>query len=335
VARPVAYGPALVGVRTDAPLDDGTLTESFSEGSFDPQVTLRYRANPNHTVYAKMARATKAAYFDTSNKSLPAPDAFFTDAEHAENYELGAKGTFLDGSARYNATLFWMTVKDLQNATAEILIGPDGQLEVGGNVATNAGRVRNRGLEFDLTWAATERLRAGFTGAVMDAIYTDFRGAGCNDVELRDADTGPCLTIAESIAQFGSDDAAGTIDRTGQQLSRSPDWKFVLNLDYWHPLFDRYKATFNTRFAYSDELIIEPINYEVNNMFGVHENLDMNVGFGDIDDVWHVSLWASNITNSRVEYFVERDAESVGHHNMSLPYSYFRTYGLQLQYNFR
>jgi hypothetical protein len=65
--------------------------------------------------------------------------------------------------------------------------------------------------------------------------YVEYEGAGCNDAEVVHADTGPCLTVAESIAQFGNDTFAGTVDRMGSQLPRSPDWKFTLDLDYWYP----------------------------------------------------------------------------------------------------
>lgn len=321
---------------TDPLVIGGVFTGTHDEDSFDPQIVLRYRPNDNMSLYTKWAKAFKAGGFDTGAKAPPASIAAFTfDAEQAENYEIGAKGTLMNGRARYDLALFWTIITDMQGETSGITVLPSGEAIPQGSDAVNAGKARNRGLEFDLSYAVTDRLTAGLSGALMDAVYLSYFGAGCNDAELALATTSPCYTAAEATAEFGNAAAANTIDRTGSQLPRTPDWKFTLNLDYWHPISDRYKATLDTRVSYSDGFIVDVTNYELINTYDTHANIDFNIGLGDIDDVWRVGIWARNLLEAGVEYFGEYDLIPNGHENIEKPQNQFMTYGVQLQYNFQ
>lgn len=335
LTAPVDFGARLAldggGIATN-----GIFEGTHDEDSFDPQISLRYRPNKDMSLYAKWAKAFKAGGFDTGAKAPPATLAAFTfDAEHAENFEVGTKGTLMDSSVRYDVALFWTIITDMQGETSGVTVLPTGEAIPEGSDAVNAGKARNRGVEFDLAWAATDRLTFGFSGAVMDAVYLSYFGAGCNDAELALADTSPCFTADEARAAFGSTAAANTIDRSGAQLPRTPDWKFTLNADYWHPLFETYKATFNTRLSYSDGFIVDVTNYELINMYDKHANLDMNIGFGDMEDVWSISVWGRNMTNARIKYHAEYDLIPNGHENIETAQNQYMTYGVQLQYNFK
>ena len=331
----VGHGALLPLEANEAQTTNGVFTGTHDEDSFDPQVVLRYRPNEDMSLYAKWARAFKAGGFDTGAKAPPATFAAFTfDAENAENYEIGAKGTLMDGRARYDAALFWTIITDMQGETSGITVLPSGEAIPQGSDAVNAGKARNRGFEFDLGFAVTEQLTVGLSGALMDAVYLNFFGAGCNDAELALATTSACFTAAEALAEFGSTAAANTIDRTGAQLPRTPDWKFNFNMDYWHPLFDSYKATFDTRISYSDGFIVDVTNYELINTYDTHMNIDFNLGFGDMDDVWRVAVWARNLLEAGVEYFPEYDLIPNGHENIEKHQNQFLSYGVQIQYNF-
>ena len=333
---PVSLGPFLTGIlRNIVDEPNGVIQGIHNDSSFDPQITLRYRPNDNISYYAKWARAFKAGGFDTGHKSPPRPEAFEFPAENGENFEVGAKGTLLDGRAQFNATLFWMTISNLQGETSGIFIGPGGEIITEGSDASTAGKARNRGLEFSLTWAATDRLRVGMQGALNDAIYESYPGAGCNDAEAQSPETTDCISAAESIALIGDNSLAGTIDRSGQPLPRTPDYKITLNLDYQYPVFDGYKLTWGNRVSFSDGLITNVTDYEEVVKFDTHQNWDMDIGFGDIDDVWSLKAYARNITNTRIEYFPEFALDPRAREVMQIPQSYVRTYGMQLTYNWR
>ena len=196
-------------------------------------------------------------------------------------------------------------------------------------------------------FAVTDQLRLAFGGAIHEGEFTDFPNSSCTQEESRNADTGPCLSEDEAIAAaneiFPNDaDAAAdladsledTIDRTGQKTPRVPDWKFIGQLDYWMPLFGSYRGSLNIKAYYSDGYITDFEGFDLTNSYDKHGDMNVLVGFGDMDEVWSVSLYARNLFEARQTYHPEFDIEANGRQTGQLPQSAFTTYGLKLRYNF-
>jgi outer membrane receptor protein involved in Fe transport len=302
----------------------------FKDDDFNPQVTLRYRPTDNISTYARWAQAFKAGGFDTGSSSLPDSDeAFDFLSEHAENWEVGAKGTFLDGRARANLSLFWMEVDDLQLATTNVVEGVSQ-----GSFSTNAGLQRVRGAEFDMTALIAERLTIGLNGALMDGTMVEYEGAGCTDAEIAVADTGPCISEDEAEA-LGNEDLEGLIDRSGSEAPRTPDWVFTANVDYWVPVLNGYKATFNGKFKYSDGYITNVEDFALDIKMNTHADMNLSMGFGDINDVWRFSIWGRNLLEPLPSYNAQYDVEPNGLILTGLSSSHFRSYGVQFEYNYR
>lgn len=325
---PVDIGPLQGNMRADAGPRSGT----FSSDNIDPQVVLRYRPNQDMSIYAKWATAFKAGGFDSGAGSLPTTDAAYQALkdEYAVNWETGVKGNLMEGRLRYDATLFWMITEDLQLETAGF---QDGVVQ--GSDATNAGKQRVRGMEFSFTMAVTDRFTASLAGALMDGMMLEYPGAGCTDFEFENAATGPCISAAESIALFGNDDAEALIDRTGEKAPRTPDYKFVTELDYWHPVFDSYKALFNTNIAVSDGYIDNVEDFDKMVKWNKHTDINFNIGIGDMDDVWRFSVWGRNLLEAGPSYNEEFDGARLGVTTKNVSPSDFFSYGVQMEYNFR
>jgi len=324
--EPIGSTPLISGIREG---DDyrGEKTES----DFNPQITLRYRPTDNLSTYARWAQAFKAGGFDTGSSTIPeTAEQFEFDNEYAENWEVGAKGTFWDGRARANLSLFWMEVKDLQIATTSVDIGGTSQ----GSFSTNAGLQRVRGAEFDVIAQISEYLRMGVNGAIMDGTMVKYEGAGCTEAEFLVADTGPCISTAESIALIGNNRLQGLIDRSGSQAPRTPDWIFTGSIDYWFPVLNGYKATFNGKFKVSDGYITNVEDFDLILKMNRHADMNLSVGIGDMDDVWRISAWGRNLLQPLPSYNAEYDVNPTGRINTGLSPSHFRTYGVQLEYNF-
>lgn len=341
---PVDFGPITVSTRGvrginpngDRPNGNGITApvlgdpyfRDYNDNSLDPQVTLRYRPTDDMSLYAKWARAFKGGGGDMASGTMPVDyREFFIQPETAENFELGAKGKLLDGGANYNVSLFHITIDDLQIATSiPASLG-------GGSTTANAGKQRTKGIEFDTSWAATDRLTLGLAGAIMDGVMISFIGAGCTDYEDDNADTGPCVSAAEAAASNGTL-VAGTIDRSGADAPRTPDWKFVLDLDYWMPVFDSYKLNFSTKNSYSDAFIQNVEDFSPIVAYDTRLVSNVNLGFGDMDDNWELTFWVRNLTNSGLQYFPEFDAAPDGREDPYLSPRNFRSYGVQFQYNY-
>lgn len=332
---PVAIGPVLQALRSDKPVGDGITAPLFADpyyrdyndNSLDPQVTLRYRPTEDTSLYAKWARAFKGGGADLASGTLPVNNKeFFIQPEEAENFEIGAKGKLLDGSAAYNVSLFQITVDDLQIATSiPASLG-------GGSTTANAGKQRTKGIEFDGTWAVTDQLKLGISGALMDGVMVRFTNAGCTDAEDEASATGPCVSAAEAAADPTL--VAGTIDRSGSPAPRTPDWKFVLDLDYWHPVADEYKLMFSAKNTFMDGYINNVEDFDQIVAYDKRVITNLNLGFGDMEEVWSITFWTRNLFNEGLEYFPEFDVNPTGRVDPYLSPRNFRSYGVQLQYNY-
>jgi outer membrane receptor protein involved in Fe transport len=342
--------------------ENGPFQDHYSEDSIDPQVTLRYRPTPDHSLYVKWAKAFKAGGFDTSDRGIPRggllwaeatgdavsydPDGqkeFQFNAEDAEVYEIGAKGNLFDGRMRYAATIFRQKIKDLQVETeiadlAQLLEGAPPT----GRFLTNAGAQRNQGIEFGFGWAATDRLTMTLDGVYQDSVIVEFIG-GCTEFEsLTQDEPGGCFNLEESAAFQGinvgdpNDDAlVDLIDRAGYKAPRAPDWKFIVGMDYEMPLFDRFIGRFNSKIAVSDEYTEDTLGFTETLIWPVHADWNMLVGIGDQDGVWDVNVFFRNILGARQKYQPEEDFDLRGSITDDMPQSAWFSYGIQFNYRFR
>jgi len=322
---PVALGPYLDD--SQMPRNEGgPYTREYRDTNFDPQVVLRYRPTDNHSVYGKWARAFKGGGMDINTGTVRGNDI---NPEYAEAFEVGAKGTLMDRTFAYDVAVFNQVINDLQMAARFPSV-----LQSGTSFSTNAGKQRNRGIEFNTTWAATDRLTLGLAGVVQDGVMVDFAGAGCNDAEFAIAETGPCLTAAESIALVGNTSLQGRIDRSGSKAPRTPDWKFMLDLDYWHPVANNYKVGFATKTTFSDGYVFLLEDFERKMMYPSRVISNLNLSFADINDTWEWSFWVRNLFDKGYKYYPENDLAPSGVEFWDNPLRNFRSYGVQFNYNY-
>ena len=303
---------------------EGPFKENISGTEYDPQVVLSYRPSEDLTLYGKYAEAFKAGGFDTGQTSIPNTLAAYTfGPEMASTYELGAKGTYLDGRGRFDATLFTLSFKGLQLSIATP--NPDDPF-----ANLNAGGQRVRGLEFSNNFAVTDQLTFGLGGAFLDGEMTDFTNVPCTQEEVVEIATSGCVNRAAPTAT-----ADYRIDRSGATAPRTPKWKFVADLDYWMPVFDTYKATFNAKGFYSDGYISDYNGFTLTNSWDKHGDLNLIIGFGDMDDVWSVSLYGRNLFEAHQKYHPKYDIYPTGLLITGVSPNSYASYGIKLQYNYQ
>ncbi len=338
---PAALGPFFTGSGDGGTgplpnLNSGPLLRELKENSFDPQITLRYRASEDLSFYGKWATAYKAGGANIKTGILVVRDQFNVGGEYAETFEVGAKGSLLDGLANYNLTVFTITIDDMQIDTRIPVLDPSTSSSAltGLRVTTNAGKQRTRGIELDARWAVTEHLTAGFSGALMDGVMLKYEGAGCTDFEFEQADTGPCLTAQESIDIYGTTGFGGTIDRSGSKAPRTPDWKFIVDLDYWIPMFDDYKLSLGTKTTFSDGYIYNVSSFDREEAYPKRVIANLNAGYGDLDGTWNLQFYARNIFNAGVEFFPEYVVDPGWIRGIPLSARNWRSYGVQFKYNY-
>jgi len=279
----------------------------FSDNKVDYQVSVRWRPTNEISTYAKYATGMKAGGFDVGTTQVRPLDQFIFESEKAENWELGVRGSLYENRVNYNLTLFWTEFEGLQVAAYNPIVGT--------SVTDNVGGHRTKGVEFGGQFAATDRWTLGLSGSVMDAVLTSYPGASCTQNETaQGVCTGP----------------RNTIDRTGGTPTLSPDWKFTLRSEYWMPLFDDYKATFNAVVLFSDGYL-----YSFDELFVMkpHEDLNLSAEFSTMDDKWGISVWGRHILEPLPTHQREFDYDT-GFETINISQSQLFTYGISLNYSF-
>ncbi len=315
---------------------EGPYAVPFTDSGFSPQITVRYRVNDNVNLYARYAEATKIGGFDTGQTSIPRDlDELTFETEDAEQIEIGIKGTAANGRFSYDADIFELEFPNLQTT----VLSPDPEQT---SASANAGQ-RVRGLEFNLRYAATENLRLGLGGALMDGEMTNFPGAGCTDSEIsqavNDADA-PCRLFDEDgnrvlppvDPEVAFDDLLAIVDRTGETAPRTPEWKFVLTADYVMPFGNSYEFFVNAKGYISDGYILDVESFSDIVDYDTHEDLNLMAGISDIDAGWTVSIFARSLLEARPTYHARNDPFPNGLQSQHLSPSSFTTYGVKFVY---
>ena len=152
-----------------------SVSDSRSEGKFTGSITAQWFTQNDSMLYASFAQGHKTGGFSDRIDSPFADFAF--DAETNNNFELGAKTTWLDGALLFNATLFHMSLEGLQAAT-----GITTSTGIGVFSVANAADTTVQGLETDFAWNVSGSLTVGGNFAYTDAVYDTFLGsADCPD----------------------------------------------------------------------------------------------------------------------------------------------------------
>jgi outer membrane receptor for ferric coprogen and ferric-rhodotorulic acid len=138
--------------------------------------------------YAGVTRGYKAGGFNTSG-TLDADLREF-DPEVLWNYEIGLKGSWLDGRIEPRIAAFYMQRDDMQVNTSVVRVRPDGSaefIEFTGNAATGT----NVGVEVELTWALTEKLTAFANVGFLETDFENYINGAGEDLSNREQAQAP------------------------------------------------------------------------------------------------------------------------------------------------
>ena len=168
-----------VGLRReqrDADYDDSN-GERFSptDGMTGGHVSVSRRLGDETSVYARAARGYKAGGFNLglAGQGLTSAELVY-QPEFLWNYEVGAKGLWLDGRLRGELAVFHSLRADVQVDTSRQLDPQDPNTFV--FFTRNVGRGYNRGIELTLDYAPNEAWRMSAALGLLDTEITRFPG---------------------------------------------------------------------------------------------------------------------------------------------------------------
>jgi iron complex outermembrane receptor protein len=153
--------------------------DDVSYDAWTPMVSLAYKPSADTLVYASASRGFKAGGFNgrvNSNGDISVTRGGVTtvipnfEPEAVWSYEVGAKGSFLDGRVRLSAAAFY---SDYTNFQARV--GNGTNVGLGGSFPVlNAGKLRIQGFEFEAQVRPVNALTLSASVGYLDADYKSF-----------------------------------------------------------------------------------------------------------------------------------------------------------------
>ena len=175
------------------------------------RTSLRYKITPNQMVYASAANGTKGGGF---NPGARVASELAFGPENNNTFEVGAKGSFLDGRAAVGVSAFRINARNVQ------ITGPSSDPTNIALVTKNYARARSDGLDIDLSIAPIRGLvmtvGAGLATPKLLAGTYDFSGTDVANCRLY----APCASRVVTNAPTPQGPRAA-VDLGGLQLPRS------------------------------------------------------------------------------------------------------------------
>ena len=272
--------------------------ESSHESTAVGDISLQHKYNNGTMVYATYARGYSPAAYNTAYVEYADDDPLTSytrtlgkvDKEDVDHFELGSKGTYIDGRLRVNASAFYTKYKNFQ---VQIFDSSSGALSPPLQLVP-AGGAETKGLELDLQFAATENLRLDLNAAYIDAKFTEYVGAPCHAGNLS----------SEMPAQCYVDPDTGAIvqDLSGKTMPLSPKFKFVAGAEQRIPLGSGGDIVLGANYSWRDkaQMLVDQNPYGIQPSFGI---LNLNVGWQSASDKLSATLFCNNVFDQH--YFTD------------------------------
>ncbi len=270
------------------------------------------------------------------------------DPEEVTTFEIGAKGTFLDGKLNLTGTFFYSDYKDMQLAAPESVFNvyseimdptdPDfGEIETNGFVVyrtKNAAESVIKGLELEFDWAPYPNGRiSGFATWMKTEITSDFnaRWNYSNQGLFNQPDYG-----------LAHDNENPELFRNlkGNELAASPEYSLTINYDHTFDLGDKGKIVPFISVHWEDESYLTYWNVDkhefptetpeaFDDTRDAFYTVNMSVTYWSPDDTWNVEAFGYNVTDESIPYWA-----SGGDGMVRGPRSLPANYGVRFNYNF-
>jgi iron complex outermembrane receptor protein len=269
----------------------GPFTSSGSSNSsaLVGDVSIQRELGSHQMAYFTYARGYAPEVYNTSEVLYTANQKLQPIAqEHIDHFELGTKGTYLEGKLRFNAALFETIYKPYQLQT--YLLVPGAASPPLNLVAL--GKASTRGAEADINWLATERTRFNLSAAYIDAKFDEYPGAPCY----------PTQSSAQGCV--ATTDNAGNInlvqDASGKPMPNSPKFKVVAGIDQRIPLSSGFQVALGANYAYrtAAQMLPDQNPQAIQGAFGI---LNLSAGVLSADGRWSLTAFVNNVTD-RVYY---------------------------------
>ncbi|MBW8858382.1 MAG: TonB-dependent receptor [Caulobacter sp.] len=255
-----------------------TFHDTAKETNVSWRIGTQYQFADRTMGYATISRGYKGPGFNQTGVSN-ATTRQEVGPEIPTSYELGVKTTLLGGLAVLNLAAFSTKFEDYQAQTVDFTLTPPAFRTV------NAGDLKTKGVEADLTAILAPGLMVTAAAAYIDARYGDFAPISCDPLTTP---TG-CVLIAPGLYGY---------DASGKRLSGVSKWKASFAAIYERPighgLAFNASADYGWRDGYNASATGDP-----NTLIDSYGVLGATIGIGSENDRWKLAVWGKNLTDKR------------------------------------
>ncbi|BEU99146.1 TonB-dependent receptor [Novosphingobium olei] len=246
----------------------------FDDDNFSPEVSLRYKINPDVNVYASYKTGFKSGGIDNSalptlgllnlNSSDPAVKAAAESSlkyksETAKGGEIGIKSQLDNRTMTLNASAFYYVFKDLQVQNFDAVA-----IQF---ITLNAGEVTTKGAEVNWSW------RTPVEGLALSA------------------------NLAYTRAKFTKTFLSGLgQDLKGRDAPRAPHWAGNFAFDYAAPVSDALELGLSGNFTFTSSYLAAQDSNDDYKQDG-YVTLDGSISIGAPGGRWKLALVGTNLTN--------------------------------------
>ncbi|MDG1112395.1 MAG: TonB-dependent receptor [Pseudomonadales bacterium] len=288
-------------------------SDSWSDTNF--RINLDWTPNDDTLMYFSVTTGYRAGGFALGvlDARAPSGDAgclnlgFYVnclkpvsyDAETVTAFEIGYKGTWLDGRAQVNASIYRYDYENYQDQIDSY----DSARGASVDTVVNAGDATNQGFEVEATWLVGDYFTLGGNYSYTDTEYKEsYLVTERND-----------LNLPNSLFQFALDENGDRIqnevgqnefnldayvrDVQGNPLKRIPKQKATIYGSYEIPTASGMWAL-NATYSYTGEYASSAFK-RVTDLVPSRKRVDISVSWKDNADRWVARLFVDNVTDER------------------------------------
>jgi len=260
-------------------------------------IAFKRQLTGNVMSYVSYSRGYSPAAYNTSANLTSNASLVPVSRENIDSFEIGTKGSYLDGRVILNADLFGAIYRNYQiqsySYTPGVLSPP--------LTLASVGRAQTRGLELQADWLATPTTRLTFNGAYIDAKFADYKSAPCYDTQptlpITQLNAQPPQGLCGQLTVAGIPTGSPYQNVSGATMPNAPRFKGILSLEQRLPLASHpYQWVFEANYVYrtSAQMLPDRNPYAIQAGFGL---LNLSAAIRSNDGRYSATLFVKNATN--------------------------------------
>ncbi len=301
--------------------------ETWGDTSF--RINLDWTPNEETLVYFSITTGYRAGGYSlgvldarTGSGSTGDPISLISyDQEEVVAYEMGHKGTFLDGQLQVNSSIYRYNYDNYQDQVDVFST----VRQTSADFVKNADSAENFGIETEITWLVNNSLTLGGNASYANTEYT------ASFLVLEDSDPNYPIGLFNETTTDGRD-AFLIKDFDGNQLRRIPNWKATMWTDYeWR--LDQGTVNAIATMSYTGSYYSTGFERELDHVPD-RLRLDVALTWRDNQETWQARVFVDNVTDRRQPRNLNASSYDFNY-RLRAPILDPRYFGVDVTYRFR